>query len=247
MDLLYSSQLPPPNSRIDAAWVVHMDMLLSFSRNAGWMCLLIGLSLFHAFGQAPNKPARDPLPEMWAKLQARIDSANAKAGDAVTARVSQDWSYKDCVVPSGAILDGRVAEVSAWSDASKVNKVSLSFSATCGGSASIPIILIAVFYPVDDGKSQMEIYTSLPMGIGPGASGRQSTNLDAMPSSGIPPEPLPLAKLGEVKRIKNLSLAVGKGIQQSSVLSSTTKRLRLEPGTRLAFIPVPDRHEALTR
>jgi hypothetical protein len=62
-----------------------------------------------------------------------------------------------------------------------------------------------------------------------------------MPSPGTGPAPnLPLAKLGEVKGLRHVMLKIGVGEQGSTVLESSDKRLHMEKGTRLAFVPVPE-------
>ncbi len=190
---------------------------------------------------AAPRPALAPLPEMWTKLATKLDSAALKPGDAVRAQVSDSWVYGTCGVQDGSILEGKVVEVSPWTDAAKTSEVSLSFVADCTNGVKKPLILIAVYFRVEDAKSQMDLYNSMPQGIGPGASGRQSTNLDSLPSPGAGnPPPPPLAKMGEVKGLRHLSLGVAKGAKRSTVLSSTEKRFRLEAGTRLVLVPVPN-------
>ena len=133
--------------------------------------------------------------------------------------------------------------VAAWTAAQQSTEVAVSFTASCGNGEKKRLILIAIYYPIEDAKSQMELYSSLPTGIGPGASGRQSTNLSALPTPDAgSDEQLSVAKIGEVKRIKHLSLAVEKGVNGSSVMASSERRLRLEPGTRLVLLPVPKGH-----
>jgi hypothetical protein len=226
-----------------------MHESICFHRALFLLALILGASHICAHGQAnaagqtAPSPALPPLPEMWTKLQTKLDSAAVKPGDAVRVQVSQGWVYGTCGVQSGSTLAGDVEAVSAWTPAQQSSEVAVSFTATCGNGEKKQLILIAIYYPIEDAKSQMEMYSSLPTGIGPGASGRQSTNLSALPTpdagSG---EQLSLAKIGEVKRIKHLSLAVEKGVNGSSVLASSEKRLRLESGTRLVLLPVPERH-----
>jgi hypothetical protein len=192
-----------------------------------------------AAAQTPVKPAREALPELWAKLEARLDSDHLKLGDAVKAKVAQEWSYQECYVPEGAVLEGTVTDLIPWSDSSKQTQTAVGFTVTCTTQTKIPLVLMAVFYPTDDDRSQMDLYTSMPMGIGPGSSGRQSMNANSLPSNGIPLDHPPLAKFGQVKGIHGLAIAVGKGPKESTLLSVAGKRLRVQPGTRLVFVPVP--------
>ena len=186
-------------------------------------------------------PAKPPLPELWAALQTKFDSDRVKAGDEVTARVMQSWVYMTCGVNEGTVLHGKVIAVGPWTDSAKATTISMSFEAPCLDKSSRGLVLMAVFYPQEKEKSQMDTYMAMPQGIGAGASGRQATNLDAMPSPGAgPAEKLPVAKLGEVQRIRHLTLDVAKGPHGSTSLVSSEKHLRLDAGTRLAFVPVPE-------
>jgi hypothetical protein len=206
-------------------------------------CRICAHGQANAAGQTTPKAALPPLAEMWTKLQSKLDSSTARPGDAVRAQVIQGWVYGTCGVQAGSTPEGKVEAVSAWTDAAKTSGISLSFTATCGNGEKKRLILIAVYSPIDEGKSQMELYSSMPAGIGPGASGRQSTDLSALPTPGAGnAQPLPLAKIGEVKHLNHLSLAVEKGVNGSSVLASTDRRLRLQPGTRLVLLPAPEGH-----
>lgn len=203
------------------------------------LCLLALLALpaFSVRLQAEQKP---PLPELWTTLQSKLDSRKLKVGDEITVRASQSWVYLTCGVSEGVILHGRVVSKSDWSSNSKSTELAVRFDAPCENGVKAPLVLIAVFYALDPEKGQMETYMSMPQGIGPGATGRQSTSIDSLPSPGVDgQQQLPLAKLGEVKRMGHLTLGVGKGAQGSTTLFTRDKRLRLEQGTRLAFVPVP--------
>lgn len=188
--------------------------------------------------QTPDKP---PLPELWAALPAKFDSDKVKAGDEVTARVMQSWVYMTCGVNEGTVLRGKVVAVEPWSDGTKATTLAISFEAQCLNKTKHGLILMAVFWPGEKEKSQMDTYMAMPQGLGAGASGRQMTNLESMPSPGPgPTESLPLARMGEVQRIRHLTLGVAKGPHGSTSLVCGDKRLRLDAGTRLAFVPVPD-------
>jgi hypothetical protein len=202
-------------------------------------CLFLLLTSPAIAGGMQTQP-KPPLPELWTTLQTKFDSQKLQVGDVISARASQSWVYLTCGVSEGVILHGRVISKSEWSESFKSTILAVRFEAPCENGVKAPLVLIAVFYALDPEKGQMETYMSMPQGIGPGASGRQSTPLNTLPSPGADGQQnLPLAKLGEVKRIGHLTLGVGKGAQGSTTLVSTDKRLRLEPGTRLAFVPVP--------
>ena len=206
------------------------------SRAPWWIAILLCAIPLCAAAQAPQKPAASADKVLWAKLQARFDSAKVKVGDPVPAQVLRDWSAQSCMVPSGSSLLGKVAGFSPWSASSKSIEVSLAFTARCLDGQIVPIKLIAVLYPVEDEKSQMDVSTAMPSGIGAGASGRRSTNLDALPTPGNGRPDLPASvRVGQVTGIRHVSLSLATAVNQTAVLSSTDQRLRLDPGTRLAF------------
>ena len=192
-------------------------------------------------GAAPAQTSdKPPLPELWAALPAKFDSEKVKAGDELTARVMQSWVYGTCGVNEGTVLHGKVVAVDPWTDSTKATTIAVSFEALCLDKSKRGLVLMAAFWPGEKEKSQMDTYMAMPQGIGAGASGRQATNLESMPSPGAgPAENLPLAKMGEVQRLRHLSLGVAKGPQGSTNLVSNDKRLRLDAETRLAFVPVP--------
>ena len=206
-----------------------------------FLLLLLFVSSFALAAGAQSSPAsatdKPALPEMWVKLTNSLDSSKLKEGDTIRARAPRGWIYLTCGVNPDTILDGRVVSIKPWSDASKTAEVALSFTAICMNKETQPLVLIAVFYPTEDDKSAKAIQDSMPRGIGQGAM--MPYNPSTLPTEGAGDEIFPLAKFGEVSRLNHLTLAVGKGPQGATVLSTTEKRLNLAPGTRMALIPVP--------
>ncbi len=199
---------------------------------------VIGVHLPPADAQATQKPA---LPELWAALSSRFDSDKSRAGDEVTAIVANGWVYGICGVSMGDVLKGHVVRLAGWTDASRSTSVAMRFDVPCTDGKRKPVVLMAIYFPEEAAKGQMDTYMMMPQGIGAGASGRQSTDIASMPSPGTGPAPnLPLAKLGEVKGLRHVMLKIGVGEQGSTVLESSDKRLHMEKGTRLAFVPVPE-------
>jgi hypothetical protein len=185
---------------------------------------------------ATDKPA---LPEMWVKLTNSLNSSKLKEGDTIRAKAPRGWIYLTCGVEPDTLLEGRVVSIKPWSDASKTAEVALSFTAVCMNKETQPLVLIAVFYPTEDDKSAKAIQDSMPRGIADHGAGMTPYNPTTLPTEGAGDEIFPLAKFGEVSRLHHLTLAVGKGPQGATVLSTTEKRLSLAPGTRMALIPVP--------
>lgn len=203
-----------------------------------WIVILLSALQVGATAQATQKAASPPRLPLWGKLLTRIDSARLKVGDAVLVRTDRFWGHGTCNVPAGTTLQGSVTALKPRSAASKTTQVSLRFSVPCYDGPTVPIVLIAALYPLAEDMDQIELTKAMPMGIGAGATGRQSTNLDTLPTpfekgaAGKPPE----VKVGQVTGIRHLSLAVPGGAPEDTVLQSTDKALRLEPGTRLAFL-----------
>jgi len=205
--------------------------------------LLISFLVFTlaAATSAQTAPQLDKraLPEMWVKLPARLDLEKLKAGDTVDAVVAQGWVYRTCGVGSGAHVSGQVVAFTPWSDSGRTTEAAIAFTAVCQSKDKIPLVLIAVYSATENGKSQMDLANSMPQGIGTGAYGRQSTNTASLPSPGAGDEIFPLAKFGEVKGLRHIALAVAKGPQGATLISTPDKKLRLDVGTRLALVPVP--------
>jgi len=215
-------------------------------RGSAFLLLLaLGISCAIGFGQATNPgqpPARaalPALPEMWAKLPARLDLEKLKVGDTVDAVVAQGWVYLTCGVSSGTHLVGQVVAFAPWSDPGRTTEAAIAFTAVCQNKDQIPLVLIALYSATENGKSQMDLANSMPQGIGPGAFGRQSTNTASLPSPGAGDEIFPLAKFGEVKGLHRIALAVAKGSQGATLISTPDKKFRLDAGTRLVLVPVP--------
>ena len=189
---------------------------------------------------AQAKSEKTPLPELWTALETKLDATKLKEGDTVAVRVIGPWVYRSCGIAEGVKLKGKVVKAKAWEDGARWTELSLEFEGVCADGKTVPLILMAVFYPEERQKTQMDEFNAMPQGIGAGASGRQSTNLGTLPSPGQGGrDPLPLAKMGEVERLGHLTLAVAKGPGGSTTMSVPEKKLRLDAATRLAMVPVP--------
>jgi hypothetical protein len=199
--------------------------------------LLLAVSAALASAQATDKAA---LPEMWTAIQGKLDASHLKVGDTLQAKVLQGWVYQSCGVAEDAVLKGTVSAVNPWKDSSRATELTVSFEAECVNGARQPLVLMAVFYPLEADKSQMEVFKEMPAGIGAGSSGRQSTDIGRLPAPGDAPRPaMPLAGFGEVKRVAHLTLEVAKGPGGSTTLHSTDKKIKLDDHTRLVLVPVP--------
>lgn len=184
--------------------------------------------------------ARPALPELWTALEGKLDATKLNVGDTVSVRTLANWVYQTCGLEQNTLLRARVTAVRAFDPALKSATLALAFAAPCMDGSRQPLVLMAVFYPDEAAKSQMDVFNAMPQGIGAGASGRQSTDIGRLPSPDPqPPAAMPLAKWGEVWRISHLSLEFNKGPEASTQFVTTEKKLRLNPATRLVLVPVP--------
>ncbi len=193
----------------------------------------------NAPAQPPAKAVLPALPEMWVKLPARLDLEKVKVGGTVDAVVAQGWVFRTCGVDSGTHLVGQIVAFAPWSDPGRTTEAAIAFTAVCQSKDKVPLILIALYSATESGKSQMDLANSMPQGIGPGAYGRTGPNVASLPSPGVGDEIFPLAKFGEVKGLHRISLAVARGPKGATLISTPDKKLRLDAGTRLALVPVP--------
>ena len=215
-------------------------MLSSASRRTSFLLSFLILAIAAAIcAQTAAKPDKPPLPEMWVKLPARVDLEKLTPGDAVAAVVAQSWVYQTCGVASGSPVAGQVVSFSPWSDSSRATEIAIAFIAACQNKENVRLILIAVYSATENGKTQMDLANSMPQGIGPGAYGRSGPNVSALPSVDAGDEIFPLAKLGEVNGLRRIALAVARGPQGATLISTPDKKLRLSAGTRLALVPAP--------
>jgi len=224
------------------------------------LCLALSVSCAIGFGQAtapvptnPSGPAiasgrpaakveLPALPEMWVKLPARLEFEKLKVGAKIDVVVGQSWIYRTCGVNGGAHLTGEVVAFRAWSDSDRSTEAAIAFTAVCQNKDTVPLILIALYSPSDDGQSNMEMAKSMPQGIGSGAYGRNSgiaQTVSTLPSPGAGDEIFPLAKFGEVNGLRHVSLGVAKGPHGATLISSPEKKFRMDGRTRLALVPVP--------
>lgn len=176
---------------------------------------------------------------LWARLETPLNSGTLKIGDTVRARMERSWSSPHCMIFGGSTVQGRVELLRPRAKGAKVTAVTLHFTVACVEGHTVSATLIALLYPnKSTSKGQMDTYMDMPMGIGPGASGRQSTDVGALPSPSygkVGPEPTPQVRIGQVTGVRHVTLHVPSQAGADSVLATPDKRLELQAGTRLAF------------
>ena len=211
-------------------------------KNAPGVFLLCAVALWMAaggtFAASQIEPRKDETRHpLWTLLEKEMTSRTLKVGDVVRAKVSYDWTSRNCFISDGAEVRGKVVRIEPKQSGKKQAEVTLRFSVTCVEGQTLKAQLIALLYPKsDENKGQMGTYMDMPMGIGPGASGRQSTDVATLPSpmGNGPPEPEPKIKLGQVRGVRHVSLRVP-AKRGDAILTSGDDRLKLQQWTRMAF------------
>jgi hypothetical protein len=216
------------------------------SRFLLWSLLLLSIAIGEAAAQtspANDKPngeqrsiAHSPDLDLWANLSGRVDTTKIKVGDSVTALVGRSANFGKCNVIEGSLLLGKVVQLTPWSEESKKTELAVEFMANCTDGDNIPLPLIAAAYAVKDPQSTAEIMAAMPAGLGPGAPSRSSAQISGgVPTEGEAHEKFPSLHPGQVVGLRHVSIAMGAGPRSTTILSSSDKRMRLEPETRLAF------------
>jgi hypothetical protein len=192
---------------------------------------------------AVAKPGLTPI---QAELIADMHAHLMEAGAPVFARVTADWRSADCVLNSGAILEGRVVSVTPRTKSVKNSELDLAFSrAQCGQPkmGAFPLLLVAMAAPPDNGDLGI-MSDSLPVLIGPGSGAIQSMKQSQMGPMAMQDSAqyrntpiIPQLKMGEVSGIRGLKLSVGTGPESSSVLTLIGHDVSLERHTVLLLVP----------
>jgi len=208
--------------------------------------MLIGLC-FCGVACADSAPELNPGP-VQAELMASASVRRLETGATIFARVTQDWNGPDCVLRSGAILEGTV-EIADARKGRGESKLALSFNrAQCNGLDLKPmsLLLAAVAGPpaewenVPDAVFKMPVMFMQPNGMsGFGGAGIGGFSLSHMELKGIIHKfPMsPKLQPGDVLEIKGMKLELGTGPNRSSVLSTKNRDVSLDPFTQFLLVP----------
>jgi len=182
-----------------------------------------------------------------AELITGLHTRLLKVGSPVYARVTVDWHDAECVLDSGAILEAQVVSLTPHIKGVKDSELSLAFTkAQCGGPkmADFGLMLSAMAAPAGD-NNQNEIEQSLPI-LSSGAGGGEAaftsmhnTN-DAHLQVRLQIHEFPFVpnmKMGYVAGLRGLTLNVGKGPENSSVVTSKGNDVSLDKNTLLLLVP----------
>jgi hypothetical protein len=193
----------------------------------------------------PAEPvAKKGVTPVEAELIADLNARALKAGSTVFARVTADWSDRDCTLNNGAILEGHVVSVVPHSKTVKISELDLAFTrAQCGQPklGAFELQLAAIAAPPENPFLSIGM-DDLPIQQGPAGQGIIQTALAA----GDPTETgarlqLPRMKVGEVAGIKGLKLSVGTGPENSTDLTLDGHDVSLEKHTILLLVPARER------
>jgi hypothetical protein len=214
----------------------------------------VGLVVF-----CPGNASAQDRPPLQVDLVHAIDSAHAKAGDPIFAKVAVKWQGPQCNLARGAVVQGRIVAQTAHSRTSNTSQIALLFdSGQCDGRAMkpLPLTVAAVLAvdPVEDPNLYNSQSLSDAVGVavggivgGPsGASLRGSVagGLRSVSSAAATVELSPTEYAGptsvmpgQVLGIKGVKLNVGGGPEGSSVLTASGHNVRLEYRAQLILAP----------
>lgn len=119
-----------------------------FSRNAiAILAITALLPVFNlALSQAPAAPAAQPAAQaagvvMVAKIDGKLSTKNAKAGDVISAKILKSWKLTDGTeIPKGSKITGKVSIIKSKKDGNGNSMVSFRLDEIdVKGSAAIPV------------------------------------------------------------------------------------------------------------
>ena len=209
--------------------------------------VVLALWLCPAFAQPLPEINRGPI---QAELLAHLSVRHVSGGATAFARVTVDWSGKNCFLKQGSILEARV-ESAVPRKGSDHSELALAFTkAQCNGADLTPIelVLAAVAAVPNEWASAPDSRFGMPMSFsnpngngmpGFGAAGVGDVYTTHLEFLGINHRfPMkPDLHPGDVLDIKGLKLELGKGPNRSSLLSSRSRDVSLYKYTQLLLVP----------
>jgi hypothetical protein len=227
------------------------------TRHVGTL-LLSGFFLSRTLGQTPPKFDQGPI---QAELMARLNVRHLAKGASVFAKVTADWSGKDCILRRGSILEAQVETAVPQARGTHGSTLALAFAkAQCNGVDMTPFDLVLgavaaapIEYTNVTDSAHFPISFSNPhsggMTAGFGAAGLGDASTTHLELTGVRHNfPMrPNLEPGSVLDIKGLKLQVGKGPNRSSVLSARDHDVFLDAFTQLLLVPASLAFQPSTR
>jgi hypothetical protein len=225
-------------------------------------CALAVLLLLSAIGLAGTRVAAfaEKAPEATAQaihavsplevsLVSPIEAGRTKVGDPVLARVEVAWETSGCSLHSGAIIEGRLVAADERTRTQKNSEVSISFEkGDCVGHPESPLLMTVVAVTAPNRGDDPNFYESPALNANALnlSGGFRSVSDASAQSSAAPLTRRPVnMKAGNVIGLSRISLKIGGGPEHSSVLSSSSRNVRLERGTEFVLLASNDTGLAL--
>jgi hypothetical protein len=198
------------------------------------------LSTGLCFGAMPTEiPASYHRP-VQVELVNYLDVRRLHAGSSFFVKVSSDWSGLGCYFRQGQLVEGRVTQAIRRSKASSLSQLAVSFAnVPClYGKSSLDLVLAAAVSPA--GESSNLPHAQFPIvRYSPGTYGLQGnfviSGIEMMALNGKPGQSG--IQPGDVIGIKALTLRIGSGPAESSILESSTRNVFLERETQFLLVP----------
>jgi hypothetical protein len=211
---------------------------------------ILGLAAALALGWATasaEKIAKPGITPIQAELMADLHARLLKVGGTVYARVTVDWNGPGCALRNGAVLEAHVVSVVPRIKPAKGSEVGLAFTrAQCGELKMGPfeLLLSAVAAPPENSDLGV-LSLNLPVKSLSGLNGemallsmRESLSVNLRLESQVYLFPLvPRMQMGDVYGVRGLTLSVGTGPENSSILTSTKRDVALDRHSLLLLIP----------
>lgn len=223
-------------------------------RFAASLALWCGCFMSSATSAAQQSAPKAPI-LLQVTLEVPLDTLRLQAGAPVLASALVPWEGPDCLLKTGSTVYGRITEVTSRHKGQRESSLKVLFDrADCNGRRSVPITLVvfAVMNSADDPSggqtysSQLFGTTSLH-GVMNSASNRtapvdnrvlnQSVGL-ASAAADTSLRALTSVKSGEVVDAAKVTLTVGTGADNPSVLRSDKRDFEINRNAELVLLPV---------
>jgi hypothetical protein len=190
-----------------------------------------------------------PFTPVFAELMGSLDAKSLKPGSQLLLKVKVAWKNDDCRLREGAILRGHVLQVNPSTKENRVSQIAVSIDqAECNGPDLVPmqLSLVAMLAPDPAEAAHLQAYAPLSnslvaTGVSSGSSTSALRSVTAAASvAENSPMPVDVPKRlapGGVYGIPGITLSVGTGPEDSSVLLDKGHNVALQPYTRFVMVP----------